>query len=433
MSVTDPSIEADPTFDPRRAEVMQCPFAHYDRLRSDEPVHRMAGEMVGRPGETVYAVTRYDLASEVLGDWRTYSSRFGTPGSAPPAHLLDELREIAAQGYSRPPTMLTADPPVHTRYRRLVSKAFTPRRVAELAPTIEAICADLCDRMDALTSEHDTVDLLDGFCVPIPTRTIAAALGVPQERAADFKRWADASIASIGAELDDDGWRAAARGVVELQQFFAAEFEARRAEPRDDLLTALIEVRLSPDDEVEGEPLSMNELISVVQQLQVAGSETTASMIADAVVFLDGSPDWDRLADDAEHTRAVVEEALRLSSPNQGLFRLATVDTELGGVPIPEGSTIWVLFGAANRDPAEYPDPESLDPTRPRIAQHLAFGRGPHYCIGAPLARLEATNALAELSRRYARVEVIEPDSLRYRSSSILRGLERLEVRLHPR
>lgn len=433
MSIVDPAVDAEPAFDPRRAEVMQCPFPHYDRLRAGEPVHRMAGELVGRPGETVHAVTRYDLASEVLSDWRTYSSRFGTPGAAPPPHLLEELRAIAAQGYGRPPTMLTADPPVHTRYRRLVSKAFTPGRVAELAPTIEAICTDLCDRLDEWVAAHGSVEMLDGFCVPIPTRTIAAALGIPQDRAADFKRWADASIASIGTQLDDDGWRAAAHGVVELQTFFAAEFEARRSEPRDDLLTALLDARLSPEDGVEGEPLSMGELLSVVQQLQVAGSETTASLIADAVVFLDGRDDWDRLAEDADHTRAVVEEALRLSSPNQGLFRAVTVDTELGGVPIPAGSTMWVLFGAANRDPDEYPDPERLDPGRPRIAQHLAFGRGPHYCIGAPLARLEATIALTVLARRYARVEVVEPDALEYRSSFILRGLEHLEVRLHPR
>lgn len=428
LAGTEPSVEG---FDPREPAVMQCPYPHYAALRSTDPVHRMPGEMVGRPGDDVYAVSRYDLVSEVLTDWQTYSSRFGTPGAAPPRHLLDELRAIAAGGYDRPATMLTADPPVHTRYRRLVSKAFTPGRVAELAPTIRAICEDLCDEMDA---SGDVVEVLDAFCVPIPTRTIAAALGVPQERAADFKRWADASIATIGTQLDDAGWLEAARGVVELQQFFAAEFEARRVSPTDDLLTALLDARLSPEDGVEGEPLSMGELISVVQQLQVAGSETTASLIADLVLLLHEHPDeWERLQVDPDRVRTLVEEGLRLSSPNQGLFRKVTVDTQLGGVPLPAGSTVWVLFGAANRDPDEFDQPDELRPDRPHVSQHLAFGRGPHYCIGAPLARLEASIALEVLRSRYERIEVLDPSNLGYRSSCILRGLERLDVRLVPR
>ena len=181
------------TFDPRDDVVLQCPFPHWARLRAEGPVHPLDGDMVGRPGEVVYAVSRFDLVSQVLLDWRTYSSRFGSPAGTPPLHLSAALKEITSQGWQRPPTMLTADPPTHTRYRRLVSKAFTPRRVAELAPTIERICTDLCDAMDA--AGDDPVELLERFCVPIPTRTIAAALGVPQERFGDFKRWADASTA----------------------------------------------------------------------------------------------------------------------------------------------------------------------------------------------------------------------------------------------
>ncbi|HAP77433.1 MAG TPA: cytochrome P450, partial [Acidimicrobiaceae bacterium] len=143
--------------------------------------------------------------------------------------------------------MLTADPPVHTRYRRLVSKAFTQRRVAELGPTIRAICDDLVDGFDG-----SPLDLHEAYCVPIPARTIAAALGVPQERFADFKRWADAGVAAIGRELDDQGWIDSANGVVEMQQYFAAELEHRREHPADDLLTDLLAARLTPDDGVEG-------------------------------------------------------------------------------------------------------------------------------------------------------------------------------------
>jgi cytochrome P450 len=426
--VTEPTTTI---FDPRDEATMQCPFGPYARLRTEDPVHRIPAAWIGRAGEYVYAVSRFDLVSQVLADWTTFSSQFGTSRSAPPAHLVDELRAIAAEGYVRPPTMLHADPPAHTRYRRLVSKAFTPKRVAELGPTIERICAELCDAMDA---GPQPVDLVAAYAVPIPTRATATALGVPDERYLDFKRWADAEVAAIGRQLSDEAWLRSAREVVELQQYFAAELEARRREPRDDLLTDLLQARLTPDDEVEGEPLSMEEMISIVQQLQVAGSETTASLISDMVVVLAHEPArWVQLPAEPERTSAVVEDMLRLLSPNQGSFRIAAVDTELAGVPIPKGATIWVMFGAANRDEAHYERPDVLDPERPGLFQHLAFGRGPHYCLGAPLARLEAIIALRTLTQRYARIEVVDEASLRYQPSWILRGLTRLDVRLVPR
>jgi cytochrome P450 len=179
----------------------------------------------------------------------------------------------------------------------------------------------------------------------------------------------------------------------------------------------------------------MAELLSIVQQLQVAGSETTASLIADAVVLLDGQPDeWRRIASEPDRAGRVVEECLRLSSPNQGLFRIVTTDTELGGVPIPAGSTLWVLYGSANRDEAMFgDDAESFRADRERVQQHVAFGKGIHYCVGAPLARLEATIALQVLTRRFARVRPVDPDALRYGPSWILRGLSSLPVELTPR
>lgn len=425
-------------FDPRLDEVKQCPFGQYAQLREQAPVYRLDGDRVGRPGRDVYVISTYELVSHVLSDWRTFSSKVGSPGALPPAHLVPQLREIAETGYERPPTMLTADPPVHTRYRRLVSKAFTPRRVAELAPTIEHILEDLCDALDSrLAAGDDVIDAVPALCVPIPTRTVAAALGVPQERYADFKRWADGSVASIGTQLDDEGWLAAARVVVELQQYFAAELADRVANPRDDLLSDLVRARLTPEDVADGElvggqaeALSMGEMISIVQQLQVAGSETTASLIGDAILMLHHRPDeWERLRADPSRATGIVEEALRLASPNQGMYRQVMVDTELGGVALPAGTTLFVMFGSANRDEATYEHADTMNPDRPHVQQHLAFGRGPHYCIGAPLARLEATIALNTLARRYARMEVVHPDALRYGASSILRGLTALPVR----
>jgi len=417
-------------FDPRLDEVQQCPFPHYAALRHGPPVHELPGEWVGRRGEQVFAVSRFDLVTQVLTDWHTFSSKFGSSQAIPSEDVLMRVREIMAKGWPRPATMLTADPPVHTRFRRLVSKAFTSRRVQDLAPDILRICEGLVDGF-----EGTTIDIIPSFCVPIPTSTVAIALGVPAERFSDFKRWADASVAPIGRQLDMDGWIGFAEGVVELQQYFAGEFEYRKDHPQDDLLTALLNARLDPADDIEGGPLEMAELLSIVQQLQVAGSETTASLIADAVVMLDREPgEWARLAAEPERAGRVVEECLRLASPNQGLFRIVTTDTELGGVHIAKGSTLWVLYGSANRDESMFgPDPDAFDVDRERVQQHVAFGKGVHYCVGAPLARLEATIALQVLTRRFERVRPVDVEALRYGSSWILRGLTSLPVELTPR
>ncbi len=426
----------DPSdFDPRLDSVQQCPYAHYAALRESAPVHEMSGEWVGRGNERVFAVSRFDLVTQVLTDWHTFSSKFGSSQAIPPEDVMRRVREIMSKGWPRPATMLTADPPVHTRFRRLVSKAFTPKRVQDLAPDILRICEGLVDSFAPDDSRGGEIDLIPSFCVPIPTSTVALALGVPEERFADFKRWADASVAPIGRQLDMDGWVGFAEGVVELQQYFAAEFEHRMDHPKDDLLTALLNARLDGADDIEGGPLEMAELLSIVQQLQVAGSETTASLIADAVVLLDREPEeWARIAAEPERAGRVVEECLRLASPNQGLFRIVTRDTELGGVPLPAGSTLWVLYGSANRDEAMFGDNAAeFDADRERVQQHIAFGKGVHYCVGAPLARLEVTIALQVLARRFSSVRPVDAASLRYGPSFILRGLTSLPVVLTPR
>ena len=236
----------DPSdFDPRLERVQQCPFPHYAALRESAPVHEMPGEWVGRGSERVFAVSRFDLVTQVLTDWHTFSSKFGSSQAIPPDDVMRRVREIMSKGWPRPATMLTADPPVHTRFRRLVSKAFTPKRVQDLAPDILRICEGLVDSFAPDDSRGGEIDLIPSFCVPIPTSTVALALGVPEERFADFKRWADASVAPIGRQLDMDGWIGFAEGVVELQQYFAAEFEHRMDHPKDDLLTALLNARLA--------------------------------------------------------------------------------------------------------------------------------------------------------------------------------------------
>ena len=172
-------------------------------------------------------------------------------------------------------------------------------------------------------------------------------------------------------------------------------------------------------------------MLSIIRQIQVAGSETTTSLMADLMVqFADHPDEWRRLRADPSHATAVVEEALRWASPNQGLFRIVTTDTEIAGTPIPAGSTVWVLFGSANHDDRVFAEPEAFDPDRPGLSTHVAFGKGIHFCLGAALARLEAVTALRVLAAHIDTISVVDPDSLRYGSSFMLRGLEHLELDL---
>jgi cytochrome P450 len=416
---------APPTFDASDDAVAQCPYSTYREMRDRAPVLELDGAMFGRPGERVFGVSRHEDVKAILRNPTTFSSRFGTPAAKPSPELSARLREVYAQGWPNVSTMLTEDPPSHTRYRHLVSLAFTPKRVALLAPEIQAICDDLVDSFGG----SPRVDFMARFAVPLPVRAVAAILQVPDTRHADFKRWADSSVAAIGRSISDDERVDAELDVVEQQRYFAGELERRRAEPQDDFLTDLLRAELPATDDSTGGTLTMAEMLSIIRQIQVAGSETTTSLMADLMVQLAANPDeWERLKADPSRAALVVEEGLRWASPNQGMFRIATTDTEVAGTPIPAGSTVWVIFGSADHDDRIFADPEAFRPDRPGLNQHVAFGHGIHVCLGAALARLEATIALRTLAASLDTIAVVDPSGLRYGSSVILRGLEHLEL-----
>jgi cytochrome P450 len=416
-----------PVFDPFDPDTIQCPYPAYEQMRAEQPVLKLPAAALGRGGEFIYCVSTHELVSEVLTDWRTFSSKFGSARSAIPAEMVDQIAEIRSEGWPDVPTMLTADPPDHNRYRRLVGKAFTVRRVQSYRDAIRDICDDLVDGF----GEGGSVEFVTSFAVPVPVRAVAYALGVPQDREADFKSWADMSVASIGRDLTQDQWLDSYRAIVAQQQYFAAELEARREEPRDDLLSDLLNAVLAPEDGVEGAPLDTGEMLSIIRQLSVAGSETTTSLLTDIMVLIDGSPGlWEQMQSDPSEISNVVEEGLRWSTPNQGLYRIATRDVELGGVTIPKGATVWVMFGSANRDADVFEDPDEFCPGRDRVDRHVAFGKGVHFCLGASLARLEAQVALETLTERVASFKVTNRDTLQYGPSYVLRGLQRLELDL---
>lgn len=409
-------------FDPLDPTTLQHPEPQLARLRADAPIHYI-------DSLSAWFVVRHELVVDALRRPEVFSSQF--PKSVLPLSEDDQRRlaEAMAGGLPRPKTMITADGGVHTRYRRLVSKAFSPRAIAVLEPTVRAITTRLIDTW----IDRDRIEVVEDFAVPLPVEVIAKALNVPEDRLADFRRWSDATVLTFGATPTVDERVEAIHTVQELQRFFVAAIEDRRQAPQDDLLTGLINARIE-DDEVEDElddtrPLDVPEIVSLVQELLVGGNETTTKLIAEMVRLLAGHPDrWPAVRANPALIPAVVEESLRLASPAQAMWRLTTEDTELGGFAIPAGSRVVLSYASANRDEDLFTEPDSFDPDRPNLTDHLAFGRGPHFCIGSGLARLEARVAFEELARRVRSISLPDTNDFPYNPSFLLRGLVRLEV-----
>ena len=416
---SDTSVDLE-SFNPFDPATLQCPFPHYAAMREEAPVHAVAG--LG-----MYMVTRHDLVLEVVRDPTTFSNQFGQTSMPLPVEERERMAEVVAEGYQRVPTMLTADPPDHTRYRRLVTKAFTPKEIASLEPAIREITSTLIDSW----IDRGRIEFVEDFAVPLPVRVIAKALNVPDERLADFKKWSDDSIAGIGTALGLEGRLAAERGVNDFQRYFAEQLERRRTDPQDDLLTNLLNARVGG-----GEPgadddraLDMSEMLSILQQLLVAGNETTTKMLTEMIRLLAEHPgQWRQVQDDPARVELVVEETLRLSTPTQGMFRIATRDVTLGGVEIPAGGRVVVAYCSANRDEALFADPDAFDPDRDHLKDHLAFGKGIHFCLGAALSRLEGRVALEELSARLDTLTLPASNRFEYFPSFMLRGLTSLDV-----
>ena len=406
-------------YHPMDPATQQDPFPHYALLRSEAPVFR-------HPELGLYFVSRLDTVRQVLGDTETFSSRFSNAATAPSSSALrQELQKIMAQGYPPADTMLTADPPLQTRYRKTVGRAFTTRRVQSMEPALREIARELLDAWPA----KGEIDFANSFAIPFPVRSIVQVLGMDPAVEGEIKRWSDDSVAALGVKLTEERRLEAARGIVQLQQYWAGECKDRREHPRDDFVTALCQATIEDADGAVRE-LDLSEMLSILQQLMVAGNETTTKLLNEMLKLLALNPDeWRRLREDPSRAPAVVEEGLRMASPNQGLFRQVQKDVTLDGVEIPQGSTVWVMFGSANRDERFFPDPDRFDPDRPNLREHVALGHSAHFCIGAPLARLEAKIAIEEIAARVPHLELPE-QPLTYEPSFILRGLAQLALRI---
>jgi len=385
------------------------PYPFFARLREQAPVCRV----VLPGGQAAWLITRYEDVAAALKEERLAKDRSKalTPDQA--------ARQPWIPAMFRPLTrnMLDLDPPDHTRLRGLVQKAFTPRLVERMRVRAQSLTEELLDA--ALRSRR--ADLIRDYALPVPTTIIAEMLGVPVEDRHRFHRWSRVIVAS---DPSGPGMLKAIPPVLFFLRYIRRLVSARRADPRDDLLSALARA------EEAGDQLDEDELLAMIFLLLVAGHETTVNLIGNGTLALMRNPgQMEKLRAEPSAIRSAVEELLRYESPlATATERFAREDIAVAGVTIPRGGLVYAVLASANRDPRQFPDPDTLDLAR-EPNKHLAFGLGIHYCLGAPLARLEGEIAISTLLRRAPGLRLsVAPEALRWRRGLVLRGLESLPV-----
>ena len=403
------AAKASIDFDPMSADQRECPFDLYREAREGMPVfysERFA----------LWVITRYDDIVRVLKDPATFSS---AASLSVDTVVAPEVQAVLDTGFPATPTLVTADPPMHTRFRELVGKAFTSRRVAQLEPQMVAIANRLIDAF----VQRGSADIVRQFAYPFPMEVIAEILGLPLRDLDRFKRWSDDMSARFGV-LPLDRQIECARSEVEFQHYFAARLEERRHAPKQDFLSDLLNARVSGE-----RPLDVVELLSILKQLLIGGNETSTNMIGSAMLLLmTNAEQLEVVLNDRTKIADVVEEVLRLDSPVQGIFRTTTREVELGGVRLPEGAHLELLYASANRDETRFRDADRFDIHRDDKSNHMAFGFGIHFCIGAQLARYEGRIALETLLDRLPCLRLTPGQLIEHHPHFLIRGLKRLEI-----
>ncbi len=389
------------------------PYPFYARLRDEAPVWRTTL----RDRRTAWLVTRYEDVARLLKDDTFVKDKLNAMDPE------QRAKTPWVPGFLKPleRNMLDLDDPDHLRLRALVSKAFTPRLIERLRGRIEALCEELLDAMERESERKGAPDLVAGYALPLPATVIAELLGVPAEDHARFHRWSN-RLVSVSSGRD---MLLALPAALSFVRYLRKLVERRRADPQDDLITALIRA------EEAGDKLSEDELLAKAFLLLVAGHETTVNLIASGTLALLEYPEQaEKLRRDPSLVKPAVEELLRYTSPvEMATERYVREDTEIWSTTIPRGGLVLAVLGSANRDERHFEDPDALDLARDPN-RHLAFGRGGvHHCLGAPLARMEGQIALNALLRRFPDARLaLAPETLRWRRGLFLRGLERLPL-----
>jgi cytochrome P450 len=406
MTLPDPYA-----YDPLDPAVLDDPYPFYAALRREAPVHEL-------PARGLRVVSRHADVLHVLSRPELFSSAAMATAVVRPAQY--STREGSDWNPEEGVSIVGTDGARHARLRGVLSRGFTPGRLAALAPRVHEIAHALATPLLA----RGSCEFLADFAVPLPVTVIAELLGVDAERRDDFKRWSDAALRGVFEPVDEAEARAIGELLGEMGEYFDDVVAERRLRPGPDVISELLRA------EAEHGALSATEVKSWVFTLLVAGSVTTTHLIANALLALLGHPaELAAVQGDASLVPGLVEEALRFDAPVQMLFRTATEDVELAGAKIPKGAVVAPLFGSANRDERVFPDPDRFDPRR-RAREHLAFGHGVHHCLGAALARIEARAALEVWLPRLREPALEEP--VRRLRSLVFRGPERLPLRFRP-
>ena len=394
-------------YNPLSGRMAQDPYPSYAKLRERDPVHRSRLA-------NAWVFTRHADVDAILRDHRNFSSD--------PRKRELSKRQRAALPSPDDYTMLFLDPPDHTRLRGLVNKVFTRRAVNTLEPHVRTLLKGLLDGIDDPAAGFD---LMEAVANPLPVIVIAEMLGVPPEDRARFRVWSNQRARLLEPTIGQKEREVAAGAAKALDEYFTPIIQARRADPQDDIVSALARA------EEAGDTLTEREMLTMLRLLLVAGNETTTNLIGNGMLALLRHPEeLERLRADPSLIPAAVEELLRFDSPVQTDFRGALRDCEVNGFPVRQGQGVITLLGAANRDPEAFEHPDQLDVGRDG-GNHLSFGRGIHHCLGAPLARLEGRIVLETLVERFSSMRLLT-ERPAFRNSVVLRGLESLAVAAVP-
>jgi cytochrome P450 len=374
------------------------PFPYYRQMREEQPVYH-------DPERDNWNIFRYKDVLWVLSDYETFSSQF-TGGQG------GEDEPFSA-------SMVATDPPKHRQLRSLVSQAFTPRAVNALEPRIKEIVKEHLDRV----SDNGELDIIQDLGYPLPVIVIAEMLGIPPEDREKFKEWSDniVAMADLGGEVDYSAF-IGNQSIMEMSAYFMNMIEHRRENPGKDLISGLLQAN------IDGETLNIIEMLGFCALLLVAGNETTTNLIGNAMLTFTEHPEaWDKLRSDRKMLPQTIEEVLRYRSPVQSMFRVTRREVEVAGTKIPAGAPLVAWIGSANHDPEQFTHADSFRPDR-QPKGHLAFGHGIHYCLGAPLARLEAEIALDEMLDRFEKITLKDGEPVERVPSLLVYGLKHLHL-----